>query len=107
MTDTQRNGSVFVTDIEKTITEAALYGSLARFLSKGTTIISARGTVKNLAVAGREITSVQSCYRLRGAGSVGDYGTYPLVQNRVSQLQAMAHGSVFSTITEQMFASLF
>lgn len=52
------------------------------------------------------MTFNQSCYGLRGAGSVGDYATYLIAQNMVSQLQAMAHGSVFSTITRQTFESL-
>ena len=106
VTDTPPVGSVFVTDTEKTITEAGLNGSSARLVPKGTTIISARGTVGNLAVAGREMTFNQSCYGLRGSGSVGDYATYLIAQNMVSQLQAMAHGSVFSTITRQTFESL-
>ncbi|WP_097031923.1 restriction endonuclease subunit S [Cereibacter ovatus] len=106
VTDTPPNGSVFVSDTEKTITEAGLNGSSARLVPKGTTIISARGTVGNLAVAGRDMTFNQSCYGLRGAGSVGDYATFLIAQNMVSQLQAMAHGSVFSTITRQTFESL-
>lgn len=106
VTDTPSAGSVFVTETEKTITEAGLNGSSARLVSKGTTIISARGTVGNLAVAGRDMTFNQSCYGLHGAGPVGDYATYLVAQNMVTQLQAMAHGSVFSTITRQTFESL-
>lgn len=106
VTDTPPHGSVFVTDTEKTITKAGLNGSSARLVPKGTTIISARGTVGNLAVAGRDMTFNQSCYGLRGAGSVGDYATYLIAQNMVSQLRAMAHGSVFSTITRQTFEAL-
>ncbi len=100
------NGSVFVTDTEKTITEAGLNGSSARLVPRGTTIISARGTVGNLAITGRDMTFNQSCYGLRGAGAVGNYATCVIAQNMVSQLQAMAHGSVFSTITRQTFESL-
>ncbi|MFN4202657.1 MAG: restriction endonuclease subunit S [Tabrizicola sp.] len=106
VSDTPPSGSVFVIDTEKTITDAGLNGSSARLVPKGTTIISARGTVGNLAVAGCDMTFNQSCYGLRGAGSVGPYSTYLIAQNMVSQLQAMAHGSVFSTITRQTFESL-
>jgi type I restriction enzyme S subunit len=106
VTDTPTNGSVFVTDTEKTISEAGLNGSSARLVPIGTTIISARGTVGNLAVAGRDMTFNQSCYGLRGTGAVGDYATYLIARNMVSQLQARAHGSVFSTITRQTFESL-
>ena len=106
VTDTPPNGSVFVTNTEKTITEAGLNGSSARLVPRGTTIISARGTVGNLAITGRDMTFNQSCYGLRGAGAVGNYATCVIAQNMVSQLQAMAHGSVFSTITRQTFESL-
>lgn len=106
VTDTPPSGSVFVTDTEKTISEAGLSGSSARLVPKGTTIITARGTVGNLAVAGREMTFNQSCYGLQGVGGVGTYATYLIAQNMVSRLQSMAHGSVFSTITRQTFESL-
>lgn len=106
VTDTPAQGSVFVTATEKTITKAGLAGSSARLIAKGTTIISARGTVGNLAVAGGEMTFNQSCYGLSGSGPVGDCATYLIAQNMVSQLQSMAHGSVFSTITRQTFEAL-
>jgi len=106
VTDTPAQGSVFVTATDKTITDAGLAGSSARLIPKGTTIISARGTVGNLAVAGCEMTFNQSCYGLSGTRPVGDCVTYLIAQNMVSQLQAMAHGSVFSTITRQTFDAL-
>ncbi|MDZ4086341.1 MAG: restriction endonuclease subunit S [Tabrizicola sp.] len=106
VTDTPAPGSVFVTNIEKTITETGLAGSSARLVPKVTTIISARRTVGNLEVTGREMTFNQSCYGLQGVGAVGNWATYPIAQNTVSQLQAMAHGSVFSTITRQTFEAL-
>ncbi len=52
------------------------------------------------------MTFNQSCYGLRGTGAVRDYTTFLLAQQLVSQLQAMGHGSVFSTITRQTFNSL-
>jgi type I restriction enzyme S subunit len=106
VTDTPAQESVFVTATEKNITEAGLAGSSARLISKGTTTISARGTVGNLAVAGCGMTFNQSCYGLSRTRPVGDCATYLIAQNMVSQLQAMAHGSVFSTITRQTFDAL-
>jgi type I restriction enzyme S subunit len=71
--DTPPASDVFVVSTEKTITSQGLAGSSARLIPKGTTIISARGTVGNLAIAGREMTFNQSCYGLRGNGYAGDY----------------------------------
>ncbi len=104
--DTPATGDVFIIATEKSITERGLAGSSAKLIPKGTTIISARGTVGNLAVAGREMTFNQSCYALRGAQGVGDYFVYLTAQQMVDQLKSMAHGSVFSTITRQTFEAI-
>lgn len=101
--DTPRAGDVFVIETEKSITQAGLDGSSARLIPKGTTIISARGTVGNLAITGRDMTFNQSCYGLRGVEGAGDYFVYLITMQMVEQLKAMAHGSVFSTITRQTF----
>ena len=104
--DTPPASDVFVVATEKTITDQGLSGSSARLIPKGTTIISARGTVGNLAIAGRDMTFNQSCYGLRGTGDAGDYFVYLTAQQMVDQLKSMAHGSVFSTITRQTFEAI-
>ncbi len=70
------------------------------------TPLRATPTVGKLAIAGREMTFNQSCYALQGANPVGDYFTYLVAQHMVGQLQSMAHGSVFSTITRQTFEAV-
>lgn len=104
--DTPPANDVFVVATEKNITAQGLAGSSARLIPKGTTIISARGTVGNLAIAGCDMTFNQSCYGLRGTGSAGDYFVYLTAQQMVDQLKSMAHGSVFSTITRQTFEAI-
>jgi type I restriction enzyme S subunit len=104
--DTPPKGSIFVFDTEKSITQQGLEESAARLVSAGTTIISARGTVGNLAVAARPMTFNQSCYALRGEGAVGEGFVFLAAQHMVARLQSMAHGSVFSTITRQTFEAL-
>lgn len=104
--DTPPAGSVFVVDTEKTITQSGVSGSSARIIDEGTTIISARGTVGNLAMAARPMTFNQSCYALAGNGEIGPTFVYLAAQNMVSTLKAMSHGSVFSTITRDTFQSI-
>lgn len=104
--DTPPKGSVFVDATEKTISAAGLENSAARLVRAGTTIISARGTVGNLAMASRDMAFNQSCYGLQGKGSVGDCFVFLAAQNTVERLRAMAHGSVFSTITRATFDSV-
>ncbi len=101
--DTPVASDVFVVQTEKSVTQAGLERSSARLVSKGTTIISARGTVGNLAIAGCDMTFNQSCYALKGKNGSGCYVVFLSAQRMVEQLKAMAHGSVFSTITRQTF----
>jgi type I restriction enzyme S subunit len=104
--DTPAASDVFVTATEKNITQAGLDESSVRLIPEGTTIISARGTVGNLAIAGRDMTFNQSCYGLRGKNGAGDYFVFLTAQHMVNQLKSMAHGSVFSTITRQTFDAI-
>lgn len=104
--DTPAASDVFVVQTEKSITKSGLEGSSARLVSKGATIISARGTVGNLAIAGRDMTFNQSCYALKGKNGSGCYFVFLSAQRMVEQLKAMAHGSVFSTITRQTFEAV-
>ena len=89
---------VFVIDTEKHITEAGLNNSSTKLLPAGTTIISARGTVGKLAIAGRDMAMNQSCYGLRGKAG-DDYFTYFSTYRIVETLKQRTHGSVFDTIT--------
>jgi type I restriction enzyme S subunit len=104
--DTPPNGNLFVFNTEKAITKLGLAESAACLVPAGTTIISARGTVGNLAIAAQDMTFNQSCYALRSKGAVGDIFVFLAAQNMVARLQAMAHGSVFSTITRSTFEAI-
>lgn len=103
VTDTPPKGSIFVEGTEKAISEEGLANSSARLVRAGTTIISARGTVGNLALTPQEMTFNQSCYGLQGKGTIGDCFVFLAAQNIVERLKGMAHGSVFSTITRATF----
>ncbi|TJU82974.1 MAG: restriction endonuclease subunit S [Mesorhizobium sp.] len=104
--DTPSGSDTFVFRTEKTITPRGLSGSSARLISPGTTIITARGTVGNLAIAGREMTFNQSCYALRSLKDLHPFFTYLAAKQVVERLKSMAHGSVFSTITRQTFENV-
>lgn len=104
--DTPRKGSVFVYETEKSITRLGLDASSACLVPAGTTIISARGTVGNLAIAAQEMAFNQSCYALRGSGAPGDCFVFLAAQHMVTRLRMMAHGSVFPTITRDTFEAV-
>jgi len=104
--DTPMASDVFVIKTEKNITQTGLDQSPVRLIPRGTTIISARGTVGNLAIAGCDMTFNQSCYGLRGKNGAGDYFIFLTAQRMVNQFKSVAHGSVFSTITRQTFDAI-
>ena len=104
--DSPENSNVFVIDTEKKITKRGLEESSTRLLLKGTTIITARGTVGKCALVGNPMTMNQSCYGVHAKDQRGDYFNYFALRNLVSELQRSTHGSVFDTITSETFKSV-
>lgn len=101
--DTPQPSDVFAIQTTKSITKAGVENSATEVLPTGTTIISARGTVGNLAVAGLPMAMNQSCYGIRGRDGFGDYFTYFNVKSKVDELLQSTHGTVFDTITRDTF----
>ncbi|MGO1502249.1 MAG: restriction endonuclease subunit S [Marinobacter sp.] len=104
--DAPSSSDVFVFRTEKSISQLGLENSSTKLLPKGTTIISARGTVGKCALAGQPMTMNQSCYGVRGKTGIADYFVYYTILLRVSELQQRGHGSVFNTITRDTFKSI-
>lgn len=100
--DTPKGSDVWLIDTEKKITQLGVDNSATRILPIGTTIISARGTVGNLALTAVPTAMNQSCYGVKGNG-YGDLFVYLTIGNMVSQLKQNSHGSVFDTITRDTF----
>lgn len=104
--DTPRGSDVFVFVTDRFITERAIQSSSAKIVPPWTTIITARGTVGNLAVAAQPMAFNQSCYALVPRPPAGPCFVHQLAKHVVGQLQALAHGSVFSTITRSTFDAI-
>ncbi|MCD8558200.1 MAG: restriction endonuclease subunit S [Shewanella xiamenensis] len=100
--DVPSGSNVFVVDTDEKITELGLNKSSTKLLPKGTTIITARGTVGKLALVGTDMCMNQSCYGIRGK-EVGDFYNYFNLNEAVSTLQRNTHGAVFDTITTKTF----
>ena len=101
------NDNRTVNSTEKSITELGLKKSSTKILSKGQLIISARGTVGQIAQLGRDMAFNQSCYGLSGKEKVliNDYGYY-LLKSSITNIQSNSHGSVFDTITRNTFENI-
>ena len=100
------NENRYVYSTEKTITEEGLNNSSTKLLKKDDIIISARGTVGELAMIPFPMAFNQSCYGIRAKEGVNSTFLYYLMKNSVRKLKAMTHGSVFDTITRDTFANI-
>jgi type I restriction enzyme S subunit len=104
--DAPSETDIWVIQTEKQVTKLGVNNSAAQVLPKGTTIISARGTVGKLALVGTQMAMNQSCYGVRGANGYADYFTYFSLRQATSDLQQRTHGTVFDTITRLTFETL-
>ena len=104
--DAPSDGEVWVVKTTEQITEYGLANSAARLVPKGCTIISARGTVGTLAMAGVPMAFNQSCYGLMPGDGRSFCHLHLLMQITVAELQQRTHGSVFDTITRATFDGL-
>ena len=100
------NENRYVYTTEKTITEVGLNNSSTKLLKKDDIIISARGTVGELAMIPFPMAFNQSCYGIRAKDGINSTFLYYLIKHSVRKLKAMTHGSVFDTITRDTFANI-
>lgn len=96
----------YVGETEKKITKLGLENSSTKILSKGDIIISARGTVGELAIIPSDMAFNQSCYGLRAKDFVDSCFLYYLLKQSVNILKHNTHGSVFDTITRETFENI-
>lgn len=101
------NDNRYVYKTEKNITEEGLKNSSTKLLERDDSIISARGTVGEMAMIPFPMAFNQSCYGLRAKkGIIDPTFLYYLVKHNVYVLQKNTHGSVFDTITRDTFAGI-
>lgn len=100
------NNSRYVYSTEKHITALGLDNSSTKMLQKDDIIISARGTVGEMAMIPFPMAFNQSCYGIRGKECVDKVFLYYLIKNAVFKLKSITHGSVFDTITRDTFAQI-
>lgn len=100
------NDNRYVYETEKYISASGLKHSSTKMLQKDDIIISARGTVGEMAMIPFPMAFNQSCYGIRGKGEVNQTFLYYLMKDSVRKLKALTHGSVFDTITRGTFSSI-
>ena len=101
------NDKRYVYTTEKTITEDGLANSSTKLLNHNDSIISARGTVGEIAMIPFPMAFNQSCYGLRAKKEiVTPVYLYYLIKHNIHVLRKNTHGSVFDTITRDTFAGI-
>ena len=101
------HGGRYVEESDETITKLGLEKSSTKLLQPGMLIISARGTVGELAQLKSEMAFNQSCYGIDANTHYlqNDY-LYYLLKLKIRELKLIAHGSVFDTITRETFENI-
>lgn len=101
------NNFRYVYETEKHITQLGLKNSSTKLLQPGDIIISARGTVGEIATIPFPMAFNQSCYGLRAKKEiVTEDFLYYLIKHNVYVLKKNTHGSVFDTITRGTFEGI-
>lgn len=93
----------YVYNTEKSITDEGLNNSSTKLLHKDNIIISARGTVGELAMIPYDMAFNQSCFGLIAKGNNDPHFVYYLLKDKVRSLKSQTQGSVFDTITKATF----
>lgn len=96
--DVSQENEAFISSTEKTITEKGLDESSAELVPKGTTVITARGTVGETALTPYEMATNQTCYGLVPEDDQEKYFLYFLLKTHIERLRSRTHGTVFDTI---------
>lgn len=99
--------SKYVYETEKTISKEGLENSSTKILDKGQLIISARGTVGELAILGRAMAFNQSCYGLTTRSDISNEYLYYLLLHNMDKLRRNSTGAVFDTITRETFSHVY
>ncbi|MFC5713836.1 restriction endonuclease subunit S [Thalassorhabdus alkalitolerans] len=97
--------SPVIMQTEKTVTEKGIKNSSTKLLPAFSTVISARGTIGNISMVGKEMTMNQSCYAFSSPDGFDTF-TFLSIKKSINNLIKQSHGSVFNTITKSTVNSL-
>lgn len=105
VSDTPTTDDIFALRTERTLTPLGLANSHAHLLPIYTTVVSARGTVGNLACLATPMAINQSCFGIVSRSYPAHF-LYWTIRTTIDLLRQRTHGTVFDTITRQTLTSL-
>lgn len=99
--------SRYVSHASKSITQLGLENSSTKLLNPGDLILSARGTVGELAQLTAPMAFNQSCFGIRSNfNGLSQNYLYYLLLTVIGELRQNSHGSIFSTVNRKTFESV-
>lgn len=104
--DITNSNKTFLFDTAKKITESGLESSSAKILPQFSTVITARGTVGNICLLGKNAAFSQTNYGLLSKIANTPFFVFLLTNHVINILKQSAYGSVFDTITRKNFEEL-
>ncbi|MCG3254666.1 MAG: restriction endonuclease subunit S, partial [Candidatus Heimdallarchaeota archaeon] len=105
--DIASNRERYIYSTERTITELGIQNSSARICSKGTIVITSRGTVGKMAILPFDMSFNQTCYGLVVKENTDYlYIFYSLIYS-LQNIESLTYGTVFDTITMKTFDKIF
>lgn len=93
----------FILETGRKITKLGLNNSSTKIYPKGTTIITARGTVGALSILGKDMAMNQTCYALKPKKIKDQYLIYLVIKFAIEKLRKRSYGTIFDTITIRTF----
>jgi len=102
--DVARVKGRYLESVEEFITREGLENSAAKLLPKGTVIITARGTVGEVAQLGRDMAFNQTCYALLPSEKINNDFLFYALKGTLAEMKALTYGTVFETITTDTFS---
>ena len=93
----------YLNHVEEYITKEGLQNSAAKLLSKGTVVITARGTVGAVAQLGRDMAFNQTCYAILPKNNLDNDFLFYALKGTMIEMRALTYGTVFETITINTF----
>lgn len=101
--DITSSNKTFLFNTTKKISSEGLEKSSAKMLPPFSTVITARGTVGNICILGKEATFSQTNYGIIPKRGNTPFFTFLITNYMIETLKQSAYGSVFDTITRKNF----
>jgi type I restriction enzyme S subunit len=100
-TDITKNGSIYISDTEKRITEEGLKHSSANLLPEGSILLTTRATIGEASINKIPMATNQGFKSLICKNDIDNLFLYYIIQSEKKRLQAYGGGSTFDEVSKK------